>query len=151
VESPSTETVRQNLRFLVDAGLIPSYADSISNYLHSNPGVAPQVGGGVEFVPSGGGALGPLAELPGTWTGKGFNVIWRPFQGGPPNQDHFLELNLTEETLTFEEIPGAIPNRGLRQPISTGLACRISKRPRMQTSKARMVNPRDLISSLACG
>jgi LysM repeat protein len=60
--------------------------------------------------------LGLLGGLKGTWTGTGFNVIWRPFQGGPPNQDRFLELNLTEETLRFEEIPGAIPNRGLLQP-----------------------------------
>lgn len=59
--------------------------------------------------------LGLLEGLKGTWTGTGFNVIWRPFQGGPPNQDRFLELNLTEETLKFEEIPGAIPNRGLLQ------------------------------------
>lgn len=60
--------------------------------------------------------LGLLEGLKGTWTGRGFNVIWRPFQGGPPNQDRFLELNLTEETLRVEEIPGAIPNRGLLQP-----------------------------------
>jgi hypothetical protein len=60
--------------------------------------------------------LGLLEGLKGTWIGKGFNVIWRPFQGGPPNQDRFLELNLTEETLRFEEIPGPIPNRGLLQP-----------------------------------
>jgi len=60
--------------------------------------------------------LGLLEGLKGTWIGKGFNVIWRPFQGGPPDQDRFLELNLTEETLRFEEIPGPIPNRGLLQP-----------------------------------
>ena len=60
--------------------------------------------------------LGLLEGLKGKWIGRGFNVIWRPFQGGPPNQDRFLELNLTEETLKFEEIPGAIPNRGLLQP-----------------------------------
>ncbi len=60
--------------------------------------------------------LGFLEGLKGTWTGRGFNVIWRPFQGGPADQDRFLELNLTEETLQFEEIPGAIPNRGLLQP-----------------------------------
>ena len=59
--------------------------------------------------------LGFLEGLKGTWTGNGFNSIWRPFQGGPPNQDRFLELNLTEETLRFEEIPGPIPNRGLLQ------------------------------------
>jgi hypothetical protein len=60
--------------------------------------------------------LGFLEGLKGTWTGTGLNVIWRPFHGGPPNQDRFLELNLTEETLRFEEIPGAIPNRGFLQP-----------------------------------
>jgi hypothetical protein len=58
--------------------------------------------------------LGPLAALPGTWVGTGFNTIWRPhFPSGA--QDRFLELNLTSETLEFEEIPGRIPNRGLDQ------------------------------------
>ena len=60
--------------------------------------------------------LGPLAELHGIWHGKGFNQIWRPFQGGPPGQDRFLELNETIETLQFDLIPGDIPNRGLLQP-----------------------------------
>jgi hypothetical protein len=58
--------------------------------------------------------LGPLEELPGMWTGKGFNVVWRP--SSRPGTDHYLELNLTNETLRFERIPGAIPNRGLLQP-----------------------------------
>lgn len=62
--------------------------------------------------------LGPLALLPGSWTGQGFNNIWRPFNGPPP-QDHFLELNLTDETLEFSLIPGSIPNRGLLQPDIT--------------------------------
>ena len=48
--------------------------------------------------------LGVLADLPGTWKGKGFNTIWRPHQvglpGEPAKQDRFLELNLTAETLT---------------------------------------------------
>ena len=57
--------------------------------------------------------LGLLEGLKGTWTGAGFNVIWRP--NSAPGQDRFLELNLTEETLRFEEIPGPIPNRGLLQ------------------------------------
>jgi hypothetical protein len=57
-----------------------------------------------------------VREVERNLDGQGFNFIWRPFQGGPPNQDRFLELNLTEETLRFEEIPGAIPNRGLLQP-----------------------------------
>jgi hypothetical protein len=59
--------------------------------------------------------LGFLEGLKGTWMGNGFNVIWRPFHGGPQNQDRFLELNLTDETLKFEEIPGPIPNRGFLQ------------------------------------
>src|SRR5207248_11692193 len=54
--------------------------------------------------------LGPLAALPGTWSGRGFNAIWRPHQGA---QDHFLELNVTEDTIAFTRIPGKIPNRGL--------------------------------------
>jgi hypothetical protein len=57
--------------------------------------------------------LGPLAELPGTWSGKGFNLIARPdHQGG---NDIFLELNLTEETLTFDSIGANVPNRGTAQ------------------------------------
>src|ERR1700733_4422299 len=63
--------------------------------------------------------LGPLADLPGKWTGKGFNQIWRPHFAvvppDPPGQDRFLELNLTTETLEFEQIPGPIPNRGFLQ------------------------------------
>ena len=56
--------------------------------------------------------LGPLAALAGTGKGHGFNTLWRPH---PKVQDRFLELNLTAETLEFEEIPGAIPNRGFAQ------------------------------------
>ena len=59
--------------------------------------------------------LGLLQNLQGTWEGTGFNVIWRP-NNNTPGQDRFLELNLTEEILQFEEIPGPIPNRGLLQP-----------------------------------
>jgi hypothetical protein len=64
--------------------------------------------------------LGPLAELPGTWKGHGFNTIWRPHQvglpGDPTKQDRVLELNLTQETLQFTRIPGSIPNRGFLEP-----------------------------------
>ena len=62
--------------------------------------------------------LGPLANLPGKWVGKGFNQIWRPHHATPPDpasQDRFLELNLTTETLEFEAIQGPIPNRGFLQ------------------------------------
>ena len=61
--------------------------------------------------------LGPLAGLAGTWSGQGFNVIWRP--NHTQNQDRFLELNLTSEVLEFTVIPGKIPNRGLLQPDMT--------------------------------
>jgi hypothetical protein len=57
--------------------------------------------------------LGPLAGLVGKWSGKGFNIIWRPFHG---TQDRFLELNVTSEQLEFSAISGSIPNRGLLQP-----------------------------------
>ena len=57
---------------------------------------------------------GFLAGLEGTWAGSGFNAIWRPnlLSSG---QDRFLELNVTRETLTFQQINGPIPNRGLLQ------------------------------------
>lgn len=65
--------------------------------------------------PAGADPLGPLADLPGKWTGKGFNQVWRPFNP-TTTSDRFLELNLTEETLEFSAGVGAIPNRGLVQP-----------------------------------
>jgi hypothetical protein len=60
--------------------------------------------------------LGPLAGLAGKWAGQGFNVIWRPHQPpGIPDQDHFLELNVTSEQLDFGPALRDIPNRGLLQ------------------------------------
>ena len=60
--------------------------------------------------------LGPLGQLRGRWEGTGFNTIWRPlFDPAAPQQKHFLELNLTVESIDFVEINGAIPNRGLLQ------------------------------------
>jgi hypothetical protein len=66
-------------------------------------------------------ALGPLAQLvdadgKGKWRGHGFNTIWRPHPLAQGGHDRFLELNLTEETLVFTRIKGAIPNRGLAMP-----------------------------------
>jgi hypothetical protein len=58
--------------------------------------------------------LGPLAGLVGKWSGRGFNVIWRP--NSTAGQDRFLELNVTSEQIEFDAIPGQIPNRGLLQP-----------------------------------
>jgi hypothetical protein len=57
--------------------------------------------------------LGRLAGLQGKWSGTGFNVIWRP--NSVPGQDRFLQLNVTTETLEFQRIQGAIPNRGFLQ------------------------------------
>jgi hypothetical protein len=58
--------------------------------------------------------LGLLAGMVGSWSGTGFNTIWRPMQDAA-GQDRFLELNRTLETLDFTPIAGAIPNRGLLQ------------------------------------
>ncbi|WP_309704232.1 MULTISPECIES: heme-binding protein [unclassified Sphingomonas] len=60
--------------------------------------------------------LGPLSPLLGSWEGTGFNTIWRPlFDPDQPDQKHFLELNLTVESIAFSKINGPIPNRGLLQ------------------------------------
>ncbi|HET9875034.1 MAG TPA: heme-binding protein [Mycobacterium sp.] len=58
--------------------------------------------------------LGLLAELAGTWQGRGFNIAASPdFQ----NQNNvFLNLNLTSDTLAFDPIPATIHNRGFSQP-----------------------------------
>ena len=58
--------------------------------------------------------LGPLTDLPGTWVGSGFTVIWLPvYQGNP---DFRLKLNATSETFTVTKIGADIPNRGSIQP-----------------------------------
>jgi hypothetical protein len=66
--------------------------------------------------------LGPLAPMVGTWTGTGFNTIFRPQSTKTPTQlpipapgDNILELNLTTESTTFTAISGLIPNRGMVQ------------------------------------
>ena len=77
-------------------------------------GSAPAVADGIPAALAAANPLGPLQLLGGDWKGRGFNQIWRPTNGpGSPPQDRFLQLNLTQETLQFEEIPGDIPNRGL--------------------------------------
>jgi hypothetical protein len=69
--------------------------------------------------------LGAIASFTGTFKGTGFNTIFRPqdFAVTPtplPNpthgpDDNILELNLTEETLSFSSALGSIPNRGMVQ------------------------------------
>ncbi len=63
--------------------------------------------------------FGLLHNLPGLWSGKGFNLIARPArQGKPTNPPFILELNGTQETLEFTMIGGSIPNRGDIEPTA---------------------------------
>ena len=67
--------------------------------------------------------LGPLSAFAGTFTGHGFNTIFRPDSTKTPTPmpgpvtttdppDNVLELNLTDETLSFSKTLGSVPNRG---------------------------------------
>jgi hypothetical protein len=68
-------------------------------------------------------SLGPLADFAGTFTGNGFNTIFRPDSTATPTplpipvagSDKVLELNLTSETLSFSKSLGSVPNRGMVQ------------------------------------
>jgi hypothetical protein len=95
--------------------------------------IAPQASAGVADVAAANpDLLGLLRGLVGhqpakqpqrTWKGPGFNMIWRPNFGGTSGpQDFFLELNLTDETLSFTDITGSgIANRGfLQKDIALG-------------------------------
>lgn len=57
--------------------------------------------------------LGLLADLAGTWSGGGFNLIARP--DGQGNANTYLQLNQTRETLEIDPIGSSIPNRGFGQ------------------------------------
>lgn len=65
-------------------------------------------------------SLGPLAAFTGTFRGSGFNTIFRPDSTKTPTplpkpisgSDNVLELNLTQETLSFSPALGQVPNRG---------------------------------------
>jgi hypothetical protein len=69
--------------------------------------------------------LGPLASLPGSWQGTGFNAIWRPDNTAdetPPDAiKRFLQLSLTSESFDFHVIPGVVPNRGLNPQTDLSL------------------------------
>ena len=67
--------------------------------------------------------LGPLTAFVGTYAGQGFNTIFRPQSTATPTStpgpvtstnptDNLLELNLTQETLSFMDNLVSIPNRG---------------------------------------
>ena len=74
--------------------------------------------------------LGVLDHFVGIFAGRGFNMIFRPNSGVPttttfpkpvspappsPPSENVLELNLTEETLSFAPQLGNVPNRGLER------------------------------------
>ncbi|EXG82818.1 heme-binding protein [Cryptosporangium arvum] len=69
--------------------------------------------------------LGGIAGFRGTFRGTGLNTIFRPQNfGATPTpllnpasgpDDNVLEINLTEETLSFSQPLGSIPNRGMVQ------------------------------------
>jgi hypothetical protein len=68
-------------------------------------------------------SLGPLSAFTGTFRGSGFNTIFRPDLGSPTRlpipvtgSDNLLELNITEETLSFSSSLGSVPNRGEVMP-----------------------------------
>lgn len=49
-----------------------------------------------------------------SWSGQGFNLIWRPnFGNKSGTKDFFLELNLTQETSDFTDITGSGQNVGI--------------------------------------
>lgn len=48
-----------------------------------------------------------------SWSGQGFNLIWRPNFGQSGPKDFFLELNMTQETIDFTDITGSGPNVGI--------------------------------------
>jgi len=85
---------------------------------------AAPVGGAAIPLPSNAPAdLGPLVAFQGSFRGLGFNTIFRPDNTvtptplpgpvGPGNpRDNVLELNLTEEILSFSPNLEQIPNRG---------------------------------------
>lgn len=73
VEGPSPEAVRGNLKFLIDAGLVPAYAKDISSYLAKNPEAAPQVGaerGRDDAVPTASLATSDPLQLPSRSVGQ---------------------------------------------------------------------------------
>jgi LysM repeat protein len=89
----------------------------VINEVPAEPGIAPLAA--TQPSPP----LGPLAAFTGTYTGRGFNTIFRPQNPTTPtelpipqpNSDNILELNLTTESLSFSDPLGSVPNRGREQ------------------------------------
>ena len=96
--------------------------DTNFRFFHQHAGVSPlALAEPVDFLGLLRGLVGndPAQNPQRSWKGTGFNMIWRPNTAGlSGSARHFLQLNLTSETLTFTDISGAtgIANRGLLQP-----------------------------------
>ena len=67
-------------------------------------------------------SLGHLAELTGRWTGPGMNIVALPKFGGR-DPGFQVKLNATQESISFFNDVGNVPNRGNNQPdiVITGL------------------------------
>jgi len=75
----------------------------------------------VTVAGSGDQLLGPFAQLPGTWEGKGrgWNMIALPFVSDPPGPlDYRLLLNQFDETLSFSLVDKGVPNRGVNDALT---------------------------------
>ena len=75
-------------------------------------------------------SLGPLKAFAGTFRGKGFNTIFRPESTPTPTKlpvqvtdDNLLELNLTEETLSFSPSWAACPTGARSRATRSSTAC----------------------------
>lgn len=102
--------------------LEPAFSIPTGFKIHEVRPRAPEVLQGLvaAAAPSAPPSLGPLADFVGTWSGIGFNTIFRPQNQTfplpiPAPGDNLLELNLTSETLSFSPSLGSIPNRGMLQ------------------------------------
>jgi hypothetical protein len=128
-----TATIAEPLKLTTETATHASLVAAIAN-LDLKPAVQLPTGFKITEVPIAAGlhltpiglltpTLGPLAAFTGTFTGSGFNTIFRPDSPTTPTplpipvsgSDNVLELNLTSETLSFSPALGSVPNRGMVQ------------------------------------
>lgn len=95
-----------------------------------NPSKYSDVGRKVRIARQGDDDLGPLKLLPGTWKnetaafpdrfkGRGWNMIALPFEAPDGNPFDFRVLvNQYNEILSFSEIDGPVPNRGINRALN---------------------------------
>jgi hypothetical protein len=112
---PTEQVLQQTRGFRWDA--VPSTPERRANFAAEAAGAAGAAPAEAD--------LGGIAGFAGTFKGNGLNTIFRPqdFAVSPtplPNPasgpaDNILEINLTQETLSFSAPLGSIPNRGMVQ------------------------------------